>query len=125
MSDVLGSLRVYIEGNNKDLLKKLRASESAMKNSRAVMLKVGSSMQTVGSAMTKGLTLPITATATALGLLSKKAVDFEKQMLDIRATRRALHVKVCDQCNSFWLSPDLSQPSPDLDVAAGWSTMYC
>ena len=44
---------------------------------------------------------------------------------DIRATRRALHVKVCDQCNSFWLSPDLGQPSPDLDVAAGWSTMYC
>ena len=44
---------------------------------------------------------------------------------DIRASRRALHVKVCDQCNSFWLSPDLGQPSPDLDVAAGWSTMYC
>lgn len=83
MAGILGTLKVFIEGENKDLLKKLRASEAAMKNSRAVFNKIGTSLQTVGSVFTKGLTVPILAGATALGIISAKAVEFEKQMKEV------------------------------------------
>ncbi len=82
-SSVIGSLRVYIDGNNKDLLKKLRSSENAMRNTRSVLNKVGGSMQVVGGAMTKGITVPILGAATALGVLTKKSIDFEKQMKEV------------------------------------------
>ena len=83
MNGILGTLRVFIEGENKDFLKKLRSSEAAMKNTRTTLNKVGASMQTIGGVLTKGLTVPLAAGATALGVITAKSIAFEKQMKEV------------------------------------------
>ena len=74
MSKGARTLSTFIKMDISDFQKKLN---SAQRNIR----KVGQSMQKVGSTMTKGLSVPIVAGATAIGMLVNKSVNASEELV--------------------------------------------
>lgn len=123
----MGGLQLTITTDVKSTLEALGRVQRKATDLEKGVLKVSKTLTDFGSMASKGLTVPIAGAATALGLLTKQAIDFRTKMREVQTLLpkltdegfEDLNKKALELSKNIGIMPDKVVPALYQAISAG------